>query len=144
MSTALQHMLDRAALRQTAELYAQGADRRDKALWQQVLAPEIVIEGPGFRAEGLDANLGSLDALGQMFRGTQHRVSNQLVTIDGDRAMGETYCVAEHLLLDADAVLVWSLRYQDAWRRVGDTWRFTQRILKVDWQETRPVTMMES
>jgi hypothetical protein len=52
--------------------------------------------------------------------------------------------VAEHLLRDADAVLVWSLRYQDAWRRVGDTWRFTQRILKVDWQETRPVTMMES
>jgi hypothetical protein len=144
VTDALKRLSDIAALRHTAELYAQGADRRDKSAWQRVLAPEIIIEGPGFRADGLDANLGSIDALGQMFRATQHRVSNQVVTISGDQAAGETYCTAEHLLPDMDALLVWAVRYQDRWRRSGDGWLFTHRTLIVDWQETRPVTLLES
>ena len=79
-----------------------------------------------------------------MFRATAHRVSNQLVAINGDEASGETCCVAEHLLKDADAILVWSIRYQDRWRREDGAWRFHHRSLIVDWQETRPVTLMEN
>lgn len=139
MSDALSALLDQTALRQTAELYAIGADRRDKALWRQVLADECVIEGPGFASEGLEICLLAIDALGRMFRATQHRVHQQVVTIDGDRATGETYSTAEHLLRDQDAVLVWTLRYQDAWRRDGAHWHFTRRHLILDWSETRAV-----
>ena len=142
MSDELQRLLDEAALRRTAELYAQGADRRDKALWRAVLADDCVIEGPGFRAEGLEANLGSIDALGQMFRGTLHRIHQQVVTITGDRAEGETHCTADHLLADRDAVLVWAIRYADQWRRGDDgQWRFTRRRLIVEWEEVRPVAV---
>lgn len=133
---------DQVALRHCADVYAQGADRRDPALWQLVLAPEILIEGPGFRNEGLAANLATLETLGALFRATQHRVSTQVVAVDGDQAMGETYCVAEHFLKDADAILVWAIRYQDRWRRDGRSWRFVHRHLIVDWQETRPVTLV--
>lgn len=143
MTEALQHLLDIAELRRTAEVYAQGADRRDKQAWQSIMSAEIVIDGPGFRAEGLKANLGSLDVLSQMFRATTHRVFNQVVAINGDDASGETYCLAEHLLNDADEILVWSIRYQDQWRREDGCWRFYHRNLVVDWQETRPVTIME-
>jgi hypothetical protein len=132
---------DLSALRQTAELYAVGADRKDKALWRQVLAEDCVIEGPGFSVAGREANLGSLDALGQMFRGTQHRVHQVVATITGDTAQGETYCTAEHLLNDADMILAWAIRYQDEWQREGDAWRFTARRLIVDWEETRPVSL---
>jgi hypothetical protein len=132
---------DLAALRQTAELYAVGADRKDKALWRAVLAEDCVIEGPGFSVSGRDANLGSLDALGQMFRRTQHRVHQVVASITGDTATGETYSTAEHLLNDADMILVWAIRYQDSWRREGGAWRFTARRLIVDWEETRPVTV---
>ena len=131
---------DLAALRHTAELYAVGADRKDKALWRQVLAQDCVIEGPGFSVTGCEANLGSLDALGQMFRATQHRVHQVVATITGDTAMGETYSTAEHLLNDTDMILVWAIRYQDSWRREADGWRFTERRLIVDWEETRPVS----
>ena len=142
MSAELQRLLDEAALRRTAELYAQGADRRDKSLWRAVLADDCVIEGPGFRAEGLDANLGSIDALGQMFRATLHRIHQQVVTITGDRAEGETHCTADHLLADRDAVLVWAIRYADHWRRGDDgQWRFTGRRLTVEWEEMRPVAV---
>ncbi|MFM5914643.1 MAG: nuclear transport factor 2 family protein [Chakrabartia godavariana] len=137
----LDELRDLAELRRTAELYAQGADRRDKALWQAVLAEDCVIEGPGFSIAGRDANLGSIDALGQMFRATVHRVHNQVATVSGDDATGETYCTADHLLNDMDSVLVWTIRYQDHWRREEGHWRFTHRKLIVEWEEVRPVTV---
>lgn len=140
MSDIVQSLIDRSLLRQAAEIYATGADRRDKTLWRQVMADDCVIEGPGFTSEGLENCLLSLDALGRMFRGTLHRVHQQMVHIEGDRATGETYCTADHLLKDQDAILVWAIRYQDEWRREASGWRFTRRRLILDWTETRPVT----
>lgn len=133
-------LADLARLRRVAELYAQGADRKDKAAWAAVLASDCVMMGPGFRTEGRDAILGLIDTLGQMFRATLHQVHQVTATISGDTAWGETYCIAEHLLNDADAVLAWAIRYQDEWRREDGTWRFTRRELIVEWEETRPVT----
>ncbi|WP_088310606.1 nuclear transport factor 2 family protein [Novosphingobium sp. B 225] len=133
-------MSDAEALRRCADLYAQGADRKDKALWNAVLADDCVIEGPGFSISGREANLGSIDMLGQMFRATQHRVHQVVATVAGDQASGETYCTADHLLKDQDAVLSWAIRYQDSWRRVAGEWRFTHRTLIVDWEEVCPVT----
>jgi len=46
------------------------------------------------------------------------------------------------LLKDTDMILVWSIRYQDAWRRDDGVWRFTHRRLIVDWEETRAVTVL--
>jgi hypothetical protein len=139
MADTLALMIDHSLLRQAADIYAIGADRRDKALWRQVLAEECVIEGPGFIAQGRDACLQSIDALGQMYRATRHEVQQQVVTIDGDSAIGETYCTASHLLPDRDAILVWAIRYQDVWRRNSEGWRFIRRSLSLDWTETRPV-----
>ncbi|WP_097093661.1 nuclear transport factor 2 family protein [Novosphingobium sp. Chol11] len=139
----MNRLADEAALRRTADLYAQGADRKDKQLWRSVLAEDCRIEGPGFVTEGLDATLQSIDALGQMFRSTFHKVHNQMVMIDGDRASGETYCTADHLLNDADQLLRWTIRYVDEWRRDGEDWRFTRRKLELLWEETVPVTVRQ-
>ena len=133
-------LLDHALLRRSAELYAAGADRRDKALWREVLAEDCLIEGPGFSIPGREANLVSIDHLTAMFRATVHRVHNQLATIDGNRASGETYCTADHLQADG-TILSWSIRYLDEWRREDDVWRFTRRHLIVDWEEVRPVIL---
>ncbi len=134
-------LADEAALQRTANIYAQGADRKDKQLWRSVLAEDCRIEGPGFVTEGLDATLQSIDLLGQMFRSTLHKVHNQMVMIDRDSASGETYCTADHLLNDADQLLRWTIRYVDEWRRDGDVWRFTRRKLELLWEETVPVTV---
>ncbi|GLV22904.1 hypothetical protein TomMM35A_27480 [Sphingobium sp. TomMM35A] len=139
----MNRLADEAALRRTADVYAQGADRKDKQLWRSVLAEDCRIEGPGFVTEGLDATLQSIDALGQMFRSTFHKVHNQMVMIDGDRASGETYCTADHLLNDADQLLRWTIRYVDEWRRDGEDWRFTRRKLELLWEETVPVTVRQ-
>ena len=135
---------DREALLETARLYALGADRRDKELWRAVLAPEIVICGPGFEIEGIDANLGSIDHLAAQFKATRHIVHDIDATITGETASGETRSTAEHRMADpaggsGDMLLVWAIRYQDQWRRADGRWQFTRRQLIVDWQELRPV-----
>lgn len=126
-------------LRRCSELYALGADRRDRALWTSVMTDDCVLEGPGFSHSGRDAILGLLDVLGQMFKLTQHRVFQVVAQIDGDSASGETYCSAEHVLKDGDQLLVWAIRYQDQWRREDGQWRFARRTLVVDWEEVRPI-----
>ena len=141
MSDAMKRLIDEAALRRTAEIYAQGADRKDKQLWRSVMADDCRIEGPGFVTEGLEATLKSIDGLAQMFRSTFHRIHNQTVIIEGNGAKGETYCTADHLLNDADQLLRWTIRYLDEWRHDGDTWRFTYRKLELLWEEMVPVTV---
>lgn len=134
-------MSDLAALRRTAERYALGADRRDKALWREVLADDIEISGPGFSITGLESNLGSIDHLSHAFTMTRHVVHDMDVTVEGDRAHGETRSTAEHRIAgpDGDKLLVWAIRYQDQWRREGEGWKFTARALIVDWEELRSV-----
>lgn len=132
---------DVLALRRTAELYARGADRRCKNDWLAVLAEDVTISGPGFVINGRDANLASIDMLGELFTATRHLIHNQTVEIDGDTARGETYCTAEHRLaaVGGDTLLCWAIRYQDEWRHDDGEWRFTRRELIVDWEELRPL-----
>lgn len=134
-------MIDQAELRHTAELYAQGADRRDKALWTEIMTTDCHLSGPGFDLPGRDAVLSSLDALTAMYSVTQHRVHNQTVQISGNRAEGETYGSALHIA-DSDGrktLVDWAIRYQDQWRRDGGVWRFSSRTLVLDWEERRPL-----
>jgi NAD(P)-dependent dehydrogenase (short-subunit alcohol dehydrogenase family) len=132
---------DLAALRQTAQRYALGADRRDKALWREVLAEDVEISGPGLALIGLEASLGSIDHLSRAFVATRHIVHDMDVIVDGDNAWGETRSTAEHRIgaPEGDTLLVWAIRYQDRWRRAGEIWKFTRRTLFVDWEELRPI-----
>lgn len=129
-------------LLEAAQLYAVGADLKDADLWRRVLAEECEIIGPGFHHQGRETCLGSIAALGQMFRATQHKIHQQVVTVESEKASGVTYATADHLMLDEDIILVWNMRYLDSWRQVGEDWLFTRRELIVDWQESRPVQLL--
>jgi hypothetical protein len=135
----LQRLLDEAALRRTAELYAQGADRRDKALWSSILTADCVIEAPGINLVGREQIVAALDVMARLYVVTQHRVHNQIARIAGDTASGETYSVAAHVSESAGKrqVLTWAIRYQDSWRREAGGWRFARRALILDWTEAR-------
>jgi hypothetical protein len=141
MSALLQRLADEAALRRTAELYAQGADRRDKSIWSAIVTADCVIEAPAATLRGRQQIVAALDIMARLFLATQHRVHNQIVTIEDDTAHGETYSVAEHLSLKDGrrTVLTWMIRYQDGWRREEGVWRFSRRSLVLDWTETRVI-----
>ena len=135
----LTRLLDEAALRRTAELYAQGADRRDKATWAAITTEDCVIEAPGIILRGQREIVQALDFMARLYVATQHRVHNQLVEIAGDAAQGETYSVADHLQVSEGGrtLITWAIRYQDRWRREEGQWRFAHRFLILDWTETR-------
>jgi len=137
----LLRMLDEAALRRTAELYAQGADRRDKSTWAAITTEDCVIEAPGIRLDGQREIVAALDVMARLYLATQHRVHNQLVSIAGDRAEGETYGTADHVSAapGGRTILTWAIRYQDRWRREAGVWRFEHRLLVLDWTDTRPL-----
>jgi hypothetical protein len=137
----LARLIDEGALRRSAELYAQGADRRDKALWAAIVTADCVIEAPGIRLVGREQIVAALDIMARLYDATQHRVHNQVVSIEGDNASGETYSVAEHLSVAEGrrTLLTWAIRYQDRWRREQGQWRFASRKLLLDWTETRPL-----
>jgi len=135
----VERLLDERELRRTAEIYAQGADRRDKQLWASIFTEDGVIEAPGIRLEGRANIVAALDAMARLYVATQHRVHNQVVSIDGDTAEGETYSTADHLSDEGGTrtILTWAIRYQDRWRRVDGAWRFSHRSLLIDWTDTR-------
>jgi hypothetical protein len=77
----------------------------------------------------------------ERFSATFHAVHNQLVELDGDRASGETYCIASHLY-ERDGrqrKLDWGIRYQDLYVRSEGAWRFARRELCVDWEQDLPL-----
>ena len=132
---------DLEALRRTSEIYARGADCCCRADWEGIMTDDIVIGGPLGRTEGLPAVLTLIDGLPTKFKRTRHAIHRVDATIEGDRAHGETSCTAEHHLVreDGDKLLVWAVRYQDEWRRVEGSWRFSKRELIVDWEELRSI-----
>jgi hypothetical protein len=63
------------------------------------------------------------------------------VSLDGDRATGESYCLAHHLSVGDDGqrtMMIASIRYLDGFVRQGGQWLFAERRLMVNWTETRP------
>ena len=77
--------------------------------------------------------------LHDMFAKTMHTVMNQTVKIDGDKAEGETYCIAYHLNHPKDGKHTrfdMFIRYQDKFRRENGAWKFCHRHLAVDWTQT--------
>jgi hypothetical protein len=68
-----------------------------------------------------------------------HFNGQSTVTIDGNRATGESYTIANHVFTeDGDRrIMIASLRYLDTFTKNDGQWYFAERKLILDWTETR-------
>ena len=74
---------------------------------------------------------------------TTHFVGQStVVTLSGDRATGEAYCLAHHVTIDGKKrrLMVASLRYYDTFVKNDGGWLFSERLLYVDWVDERPLS----
>jgi hypothetical protein len=73
---------------------------------------------------------------------TTHFNGQSTVTIDGNRATGESYTIAHHLFTEDGGrkIMIASLRYLDTFTKIDQTWYFAERELILDWSETRSLT----
>ena len=138
---------DRLAIRELIDAYAHCADRRDadgqKALFTADTRFVVYMGGEG--TEPTD-DLRGRDSLTPVFENlrtyevTTHFNGQSTVTLEGDRATGESYTIAHHVYTeDGDRkIMVASLRYLDTFAKLDDAWYFAERQLILDWSETRP------
>jgi ketosteroid isomerase-like protein len=137
---------DRLAIRELIDAYAHCADRRDaqgqKALFTDDTHFVVYMEGQGSEPtqvlDGREALTPVFAAL-NAYQATMHFNGQSTLELDGDRATGESYCVAHHLFTEDGErrLMVAFLRYHDTFVKRDGVWRFAERLLYVDWTETR-------
>jgi ketosteroid isomerase-like protein len=137
---------DHLAIRELVDAYAHCADRRDaegqKALFTEDTHFVVYMNGEGTEPS---KELNGREALTPVFadlnryEATTHFNGQSTVALDGDRATGESYCLAHHLFTEAGErkLMVASLRYIDRFTKSDGRWLFAERNLYVDWTETR-------
>jgi len=140
---------DRLALRELFDAYAHCADRRDaegqKALFAEDTRFAVYMDGEGteptYVLQGREALTPVFDDLNR-YEVTTHFNGQSTVTIDGNRATGESYTLAHHLFTeDGDRkIMIASLRYLDTFTKIDQSWYFAERKLILDWSETRVAT----
>jgi SnoaL-like domain len=138
---------DRLAIRGLVDAYARCADRRDaegqKALFTENTHFVVYMNGqasePTQVLDGREALTPVFEDLNR-YQATMHFNGQSTIALDGDRATGESYCIAHHLFTDDGErkLMVAHLRYGDTFVKVDGTWLFAERNLYVDWTETRP------
>lgn len=131
---------DERELRKLAYRYARMIDRRSWYEIPEVFTEDASLSGPGYSMDGHDALREGLKAIG-MYSSTLHCVHNQLAWIEGDRATGELYCVANHLY-EKEGVpfkLDMGIRYEDRYVRSDAGWRIAERVLNLVWQQDLPL-----
>jgi ketosteroid isomerase-like protein len=138
---------DRLAIRELIEAYAHCADRRDAKGQMALFTTDthfVVYMNANDRKPSQE--LHSREALAAVFAGlnqyaaTMHFVGQStILSLSGDRATGEAYCVAHHLTVEEEKrrMMVAYLRYLDAFVKIDGTWLFAERLLYVDWLEER-------
>lgn len=152
-ATALRGLLDREAIRDLVVAYAHHVDRGEPDLTAALFTPdgELRIFERG-RAEHVRERIGR-EAIAEAMAGlrrydlTLHVVANHRNEIDGDAAIGETYCLAHHVR-DVErpdgsrgpSDYVMHIRYLDRYLRTDEGWRIAQRHLQLEFTEDRPVT----
>jgi ketosteroid isomerase-like protein len=138
---------DRVTIRELVDAYAHCADRRD-AQGQMALFTEDThfVVFMDSRAPEPSQELHSRQDLAPVFahlntyQATTHFNGQSTMTIAGDCASGETYCLAHHLTV-ADGrrtLMIASIRYLDVFTKHDGRWLFAERKLMVDWTDTRP------
>ena len=137
---------DRLAIRTLVDAYARCADRRDaegqKALFTEDTHFVVYMDGEGSEPS---QELNGREALTPVFadlnqyQATTHFNGQSTIVLDGERATGESYCLAHHLKTVGGerSLMLASLRYHDTFVKRAGAWLFAERNLHVDWIETR-------
>lgn len=121
---------------------ARGLDRCDAALIRGSFHHDATDDHGIFRGTADEFTAWVLPQLQTMER-TQHFIGNILIEVDGDRACGESYYIANHDLKGPNGEelrYTAAGRYLDRFERRDGDWRIAHRLSVSDWCATSPRT----
>jgi 3-phenylpropionate/cinnamic acid dioxygenase small subunit len=119
---------DRQDISELLVRYATGIDRRDWPLFRTVFTDDCELDyGEIGTWQGVDAVTDFMDKTHAMAGHTLHRLTNQVIAVDGDNATARTYIDAVIMFGDNQAgVNAWGF-YDDEVVRTADGWRIARR-----------------
>lgn len=140
----------RLAIRELVEAYAHCADRRDAKGQMALFTPDThFVVYMNAKDPTPSQELNSREALAPVFAdlskydATTHFIGQSTIyTLTGNRAIGETYCLAHHVTVEDGKrrLMLASLRYHDTFAKIDGEWLFAERLLYVDWLEERALS----
>lgn len=108
--------------------YATGIDRRDWSLFRTVFTDDCELDyGEIGTWHGVDAVTDFMEASHAMAGHTMHRLTNQVITIDGDRAEARTYVDGLIMFGEGDSGVNAVGFYDDDLVRTDVGWRVATR-----------------
>ncbi|MEU6563100.1 nuclear transport factor 2 family protein [Nocardia nova] len=138
--TALSEIESKLAIAETCTRMAVHADHREWELLRTLFADTVLLDytsltggepvhlTPREITDAWAATLGGYDA-------TQHLIANQLVRIDGQRAVCTAAFQATHRLAAAHGASLWTLGGDYRWElaQVGDRWLIDSVVMTATW-----------
>lgn len=129
---------DRLEIRELLDAYAHCADRRDAKGQISLFTPDThFVIFMDARSEKPSMELNRREDLASVFdelnkyEVTTHFMGQSTVILDGERATGETNCIAHHVsVIEGKRTLfIVSIRYYDVFAKVAGKWLFAERWL---------------
>lgn len=138
---ALATLIAKEEIRELAQLYSRGVDRKDIGLLKTLYTADATDNHGPYYNGPVDGYLGFLEqSLPHMHIGG-HFICNHLVSVDGDMGDGEVYAIAWHLIPDGKGGLlhdIQAVRYIDNYAREDGKWRFATRVVTFDMKMIQP------
>ncbi|HXY66998.1 MAG TPA: nuclear transport factor 2 family protein [Mycobacterium sp.] len=108
--------------------YATGIDRRDWPLFRTVFTDDCELNYGEIGAwKGADAVTEFMQQAHALAGHTMHRLTNQVITVDGDAAQARTYVDALIMLADNNSGVNAAGFYDDEFVRTEQGWRIARR-----------------
>ena len=121
---------DRQDITDVLTRYATGIDRRDWPLFRTVFTDDCELDYGEIGAwNGVDAVTDFMDKTHALAGHTLHRMTNQVITVDGDSAQSRTYVDALIMLADNNSGVNAIGFYDDELVRGDPRWRVARRAL---------------
>lgn len=130
LETRLREMLDRQVIWQVMLRYARGLDRMDREMARSCYFDDA-IEDHGRFVGWPEDFLDYTDRIAQMYRSTQHSLTNHFCDLQGDEAFCETYYIFIGVA-ETPPHLLSSGRYIDHFQRRDGEWRIANRVTVVE------------
>ena len=119
---------DRQDIADVLVRYATGIDRRDWPLFRTVFTDDCQLDyGEVGSWRGVDAVTEFMQQAHALAGHTMHRLTNQVITVDGDSAQARTYVDALIMLADNTSGVNAAGFYDDDIVRTDEGWRIARR-----------------
>jgi len=108
--------------------YATGIDRRDWVLFRTVFTEDCELDYGEIGAwNGVDTATDFMEQTHALLGHTMHRLSNMVISVDGDHAVARTYLDGLMMAPDNQSGVSATGFYDDEIVRTGEGWRIARR-----------------